>query len=89
MSIINTFNGEKWRIITPIMLTTLTVVATLGLFILQGIRGDLVTLSNKVELHILDPNLHCSTNKDIEWIKAKLSQIERIAEASNGKRATR
>ena len=82
------FNGEKWRAITPIMLTCLTVImsvgVTLGVFILQGLRDDVRAVTQEIRNHIQDPNLHYTQKNDIDWIKQKLSQIEKIAEAGNG-----
>lgn len=62
---LNVMNGDHWRIITPILLSCLSILVTMAIFIQQGVREDIswlrqevLSLSQFVTSHIASPGLH-------------------------------
>jgi hypothetical protein len=79
---------EKLRIVTPMLLSFLTIMASFNFFILQDISkkvdklDDVVkAVSHTLHAHLGNPDLHYTTKKEIEWIKRSLKMKD--AEASD------
>lgn len=64
------FNGEKWRVITPIIQSVLTILCTLMIFQLGDLRTSLRDIQGEVKT-LANDYLH-----ELGEIKERLGQIE-------------
>jgi hypothetical protein len=70
----NPMNGEKWRILTPIILTALTIVSTANFFILRDLQERAKENSRRISLHLEDPNIHYALVRELNWIQKLIYQ---------------
>ena len=68
--LMNAFNGEKWRILTPIIQSFLTILCTLMIFQLGDLRTSLRDIQGEVKT-LANDYLH-----ELGEIKERLGQIE-------------
>ena len=64
---------EKWRVITPILLALISAILSVNSYILAGMRGDITRVTDRLETHVMNQEIHYGLKKDIDWIKSFLS----------------
>lgn len=61
--------NEKWRVATPILLVALTLMSGWATYILSDLRGKVKENCVLIRKHMINPDLHFSVVKDVEWLK--------------------
>ena len=61
--------NERWRVITPILLFVLTLMSGWATKVLADLNDKVKVNCELIQQHMVDPRLHYSVVKDIEWIK--------------------
>ena len=70
------FNGEKWRVITPILQTVLAIVVTTMLWFAADIKTDMRDLATEYKL------LANHLREDISSVQQRLATLEAKMEAN-------
>lgn len=61
-------NGEHWRIITPILLSLLSALTGINIWILQDMRYELVRTSDVLIKHISSYDIHNGKKEVLSWV---------------------
>lgn len=79
-------NGEKWRVITPILLVCMTAISTLGIKMIEDTQKDIAALSvkidkftsdlHRVEIRTASIEGNRFTSKDGFELKSQLALLE-------------
>lgn len=70
-------NGEKWRILTPIILSFLTVLVTISIVILTSVNNRVICIDNKLGQHIENPELHYTLKTKVDWLWGKVEAADK------------
>ena len=66
---------EKWRLITPILLSLVTIITTLCLSQISDIKYKLDCLGEKFSTHLTDPNIHYSAKQRIDSLEKTIERL--------------